>query len=64
MRLPIDEGAMLCWLASQVRVVEAWREVLASRPEADLDMITTVEAHYQFLTKQIYELDRRFSQAA
>lgn len=50
---------MLEWLKTQVRVLEAWREDIASRPELDLDMITRLERHYQWLTAEVLNLETR-----
>ena len=52
---------MLEWLKTQVRVIEAWREDVASRPDLDLDMITRLEHHYQWLTAEVVNLEERFS---
>lgn len=48
---------MLEWLKTQVRVIEAWREDIASRPELDLTMITRLEHHYQWLTAEVLNLE-------
>lgn len=48
---------MLEWLKTQVRVIEAWREDIASRPELDLAMITRLEHHYQWLTAEVLNLE-------
>lgn len=50
---------MLEWLKTQVRVIEAWREDVASRPDLDLDMITRLEHHYQWLTAEVLNLESR-----
>ena len=39
---------MLEWLKTQVRVIEAWREDVASRPDLDMEMITRLEHHWLF----------------
>ncbi len=52
---------MLEWLKTQVRVIEVWREDVASRPDLDLDMITRLEHHYQWLTAEVVNLEKRFS---
>lgn len=49
---------MLEWLKTQVRVIEAWREDVASRPDLDLDMITRLERHYQWLTAEVMILEQ------
>ena len=49
---------MLEWLKTQVRVIEAWREDVASRPDLDLDMITRLEHHYQWLTAEVVNLEK------
>ncbi len=48
---------MLEWLKTQVRIIEAWREDVATRPELDLDMITRLEQHYQWLTAEVVTLE-------
>ncbi|MEL6860719.1 MAG: hypothetical protein AAGL11_02690 [Pseudomonadota bacterium] len=48
---------MLEWLKSQVRVLEAWREDVASRPDIDLEMVTRLEQHYQWLTSEVLTLE-------
>lgn len=50
---------MLAWLKTQVRVIEAWREDVASRPDLDLEMITRLERHYQWLTAEVLNLEER-----
>ena len=64
MCLPIDDDAMVCWLKSQVRVLEVWREEVASRPEFDLQQITRLERHYQWLTAEVTALEAPNRQAA
>lgn len=63
MFLPIKDGVMVDWLKNQVRVIEAWREEVACRPELDISMVQRVEAHYQWLTREIASLERGFKQA-
>ena len=55
---------MLEWLKTQVRVIEAWREDVASRPDLDLEMITRLECHYQWLTAEVLNLEERPSRRA
>lgn len=57
MCLPIDEKALLGWLHNQVRVMEAWRETLASQPEVDLAQVQRLETHYHWLTGEIARLE-------
>ena len=64
MCLPLDDTAMICWLKQQVRVLEAWREELAGRPEIDIAAVTRLERHYQWLTSEINRLDDSSSQQA
>ena len=59
MCLPLDDSAMVCWLKTQVRVVEAWREELASRPEIDIAALVRLERHYAWLTFEVGRLDDR-----
>ena len=49
---------MLIWLRHQVRVLEAWREDVATRPDLDLEMIMRLEQHYQWLTAEVANLER------
>ena len=64
MCLPLDDTAMVCWLKKQVRVIEAWREELASRPELDINAITRLEQHYAWLTYEVARLDTPSSRQA
>lgn len=64
MCLPLDDTAMICWLQTQVRVLEAWREELATRPEIDVSAVARLERHYQWLTSEIARLDEVSSQQA
>ncbi|MFT5774167.1 hypothetical protein [Hyphomonas sp.] len=57
MCIPMDDAAMLCWLRQQVRVLEAWREELACRPEIEIAMVTRLERHYAWLTSEIMRLE-------
>ena len=54
---PFQTPNMLTWLKAQVRVLEAWRENVAMHPELDLEMISRLEQHYQWLTREICYLD-------
>ena len=56
---PFQSSDMLEWLKTQVRVIEAWREDVASRPDLDLEMITRLERHYQWLTAEVLNLEER-----
>ena len=47
--MPIDDAQMLCWLRSQLRVLSAWREELVCRNETDLEAVTRLEQHHQWL---------------
>lgn len=48
---------MIDWLRMQVRVLEAWRESVAARPEIDLELVTRLERHYQWLTAEVGNLE-------
>ncbi|MEO1661774.1 MAG: hypothetical protein AAFR51_12345 [Pseudomonadota bacterium] len=48
---------MISWLKMQVRVLEAWREDIASQSDLDFDMITRLERHYQWLTAEVCHLE-------
>lgn len=56
-------AGMVDWLRTQVRVIEAWREDVASRPELDLDMIMRLERHYQWLTAEVSSLETQQARA-
>lgn len=64
MCLPIDDTAMICWLKSQVRVLEAWRDELASRPDLDIKQVMRLEQHYQWLTAEVLALETPGQRAA
>lgn len=64
MCIPFDDTAMICWLKTQVRVLEAWREELATRPESDMSAVARLERHYVWLTAEITRLDERPKQQA
>ena len=49
---------MLEWLKTQVRILEAWREDVASRPDIDFDLVCRLEQHYQWLTSEVLTLER------
>lgn len=57
MCLNFQTSDMLAWLKTQVRVLEAWREDMATRPEFDLEMIMRLEHHYQWLTREVGTLE-------
>ena len=55
---------MIFWLKTQVRVVEAWREELASRAELDIRAVTRLEEHYAWLTSEVARLETPSSRQA
>lgn len=57
MCLPISDTVMIDWLKSQVRVIEAWREEIACRPEIDIKEVERMERHYQWLTLEVTRLE-------
>lgn len=57
MCLQFQNAAMLDWLKTQIRVIEAWREDVAARSDLDMDMITRLEQHYQWLTAEVLNLE-------
>ena len=57
MCLHFQNTAMLDWLRTQIRVLEAWREDVATRSELDIDMISRLEQHYQWLTAEVANLE-------
>lgn len=64
MCVPLDDSAMVCWLKTQVRVIEAWREELAMRTELDVPALTRLEKHYQWLSAEVARLDTPSSRQA
>lgn len=64
MCIPLDDTAMIFWLKTQVRVVEAWREELASRAELDIRAVTRLEEHYAWLTSEVARLETPSSRQA
>ncbi len=57
MCLPIDDSAMLCWLKTQVTVLDAWRDELTCRPDTSDSMINRLEQHRSWLREEISRLD-------
>lgn len=53
----LSDISMINWLRQQVRILEAWREELASRPDVDLSAVVRVETHYQWLCSEMYRLE-------
>ena len=53
----ISDLSMMDWLRGQVRILEAWREELACRPELDIEQIVRVERHYTWLTEEFARLE-------
>lgn len=64
MCLPLDDGSMICWLKTQVRVIEAWHEELASRPDIDMEVLMQLEKHYAWLTAEVSDLEAPKSRQA
>lgn len=64
MCIPMDDTAMICWLKTQVRVIEAWREELATRPELDIKAAMRLETHYAWLTAEVSRLETPSSRQA
>lgn len=64
MCLPMDDAAMICWLKTQVRIIEAWREELATRPDLDIRSVMRLEKHYAWLTSEIAWLEDPTSRQA
>lgn len=54
----MTDRTMTSWLATQVRVLEAWREDMAMRGDIDLGMVARLERHYQWLTAELAALER------
>jgi len=57
MCLPISDIAMIDWLKNQIRMIEAWREEVACRPEINISEVERVETHYQWLTLEVTRLE-------
>lgn len=57
MCIPIDDTAMLCWLKTQVRVLEAWRDELCIRPGCQTPMLLRLEKHHDWLTQEVSRLE-------
>lgn len=64
MYLPIDDRSMLTWLRTQIRVMEAWREELAIRPEIDVDQAMKIETHLSWLSAEYDRLTQNEKAAA
>ncbi|MEM9571324.1 MAG: hypothetical protein AAF996_07650 [Pseudomonadota bacterium] len=64
MCIPLDDSAMVCWLKTQVRVIEAWREELACRSELDIPAVLRLEEHYAWLTEEVARLENPSSRQA
>jgi hypothetical protein len=56
MCIPLDDAAMLCWLEAQLRVIEAWQDELASRPDADLFQVERLARHHTWLRDELARL--------
>ena len=56
MCLPIDDAAMLCWLETQLRIIEAWQDELAARPDADLHQAERLARHRNWLSEELARL--------
>ncbi len=56
---PIHDSEMIDWLRKQVRVLEAWREELACRPNIEISTVTRVERHYAWLTSEVCKLEQQ-----
>ena len=56
MCVPVDDPAMLCWLQTQLRVIKAWQDELASRPDADLRQVERLSHHRDWLTEELARL--------
>ena len=56
MCMPVDEAAMLCWLQTQLRVLEAWQDELTSRPDADIRQVERLSRHRDWLTEELARL--------
>lgn len=63
MCVPVDDSAILCWLQTQLRVIEAWQAELSSRPDADLQQVERLARHYDWLNEELSRLST-YRQAA
>ena len=64
MCLGFNDFDMMSWLRHQIRVIEAWRDDVAMRPELDMEMIIRLEQHYQWLTSEVSSLEARQEQSS
>jgi hypothetical protein len=54
--MPIDDSAMLCWLQTQLRVMQAWLDELATRPDADPRQVDQLARHHAWLSDELTRL--------
>ncbi|MCA8902416.1 MAG: hypothetical protein KDA53_14335 [Hyphomonas sp.] len=54
--MPIDDAAMLCWLETQLRVLEAWQTELATRPDTDPLQVDRLARHHAWLSDELARL--------
>ena len=64
MCLPIDDRSMLSWLRTQIRVMEAWREELITRPDADLAQARKIDDHLAWMCAEYERLENASQIAA
>lgn len=57
MCMPIDDTAMLCWLQTQLRVMEAWQNELACRPDTDPRQVERLARHHAWLSDELSRLN-------
>ena len=53
----IHDQKMLEWMKMQVRILEAWREEVASRVEIDVPVLMRLERHYAWLSSEVSMLE-------
>lgn len=57
MCLPIDDAGMTCWLSSQLKVLDAWREELVLRPELEIAQVEALQRHRDWLASELERLE-------
>ncbi|MEL7129310.1 MAG: hypothetical protein AAGK23_07165 [Pseudomonadota bacterium] len=64
MCVPISDRTMLGWLRGQLRIVEAWQAELLRRGDADLETVTRLQTHFEWLTSEVGRLEEDKRKAA
>ena len=56
MCMPIDDIAMICWLETQLRVMNAWQDELATRPDTSPEQVARLARHQAWLSDELARL--------